>query len=204
MKDKKTYLKVKRIIDILFSLLMFCISSPLLLITAIAIKLDSRGPVIFRQKRIGRNCRLFTLYKFRSMCIGAESGGVYETKNDKRVTRIGRFIRKTSLDEFPQFINILKGDMSLIGPRPVLTYHPWPLEEYTPEQKRRFIIRPGITGLAQINGRKDLQWNKRIEYDLEYIDNLSFSLDLKIFIKTIHKVLFFKDNINIDKTVEKK
>ncbi len=134
------------------------------------------------------------------MCVGAEKGGVYESKNDSRVTRVGKFIRKTSIDELPQFFNILKGDMSLIGPRPTLTYHPWPYEQYTEIQKQRFNVRPGVTGWAQVNGRKEVPWDKRLEYDVEYVNNLSFKMDMNIFMKTIYKVLMMKDNVNTTET----
>ncbi|MCS5422113.1 MULTISPECIES: sugar transferase [Psychrilyobacter] len=187
---------IKRIIDIMISLLGIIILSPLLLITIIAIKLESKGPVIFKQKRLGKNGRVFEIYKFRSMCVGAEKGGVYSSKGDARVTKVGSFIRATSIDEFPQFINIIKGDMSLIGPRPTLTYHPWKLEEYSEKQKRRFHVRPGVTGWAQINGRKEVEWNRRIEYDVEYVDNFSLMFDMKIFIETIFKVLKMENNFN--------
>lgn len=195
---------IKRIFDLLISLLGLIILSPLLLLIALAIKLESEGPVIYKQYRLGKNGKEFKMYKFRSMRTGAERGGVYTTKNDIRVTRAGRFIRAVSLDELPQFINILKGDMSLIGPRPPLPWHPWPLEEYTPTQKKRFGVRPGVTGWAQVNGRKDLLWEHRLEYDKEYVENLSFSFDLKIFFMTIMKVLAMKDNVNTRITAVKK
>lgn len=193
---------IKRILDFLCSLLGLIILSPILLVVAIAIKIDSKGPIIFKQKRIGKDGKVFDIYKFRSMIVGAEKigTGVYSKKGDNRVTRVGKFIRKTSIDELPQLINILKGEMSLIGPRPVLTYHPWKYEEYTEEQLKRFRVRPGITGLAQINGRKQVEWNKRIEYDVKYIENISFILDVKIFFKTIYKVILMKDNVNTVKT----
>lgn len=194
------YFFIKRLFDILISIAGLIILSPLLIVTALAIKLESKGPVIFKQQRLGKNGKIFNIYKFRSMAVGAEKGGVYSTKNDTRVTRVGKFIRATSIDEFPQFFNIIKGDMSIIGPRPTLTYHPWKLEEYTTEQKKRFNVRPGVTGWAQINGRKDVPWDRRIEYDIEYVENLSFSFDLKIFLKTIGKVLLMKDNVNIGET----
>lgn len=197
------YRNFKRVLDVMISLVGLIIFSPLFLIIAIAIKLESKGPAIFKQERLGLNGRIFKIYKFRSMCVGAEKGGVYEIKGDARVTRVGRFIRKTSIDEFPQFINILKGDMSIIGPRPTLTYHPWTIDEYTKEQLKRFSVRPGVTGWAQINGRKDLQWYQRIKYDIEYVENLTFSFDLKIFFKTIVKVLTMKDNLNVGKTTHK-
>lgn len=197
------YKKIKRLWDIVLSLVGITIMSPILIVVAIAVKLESKGPVVFQQERYGLNGKVFKIYKFRSMCVGAEKGGVYETKGDARVTRVGKLIRKTSIDEFPQFINIIKGDMSIIGPRPTLTYHPWPFNEYNQEQKRRFNVRPGVTGWAQVNGRKEVPWEKRIKYDVEYVENLSFSFDLKIFFKTILKVLVMKDNVNVGKTAMK-
>ena len=194
------YKYIKRLLDVVLSLIGLIILSPILLITAIAIKLESKGPVIFQQDRLGLHGQVFKIYKFRSMCIGAEKDGVYETKGDMRVTKVGRIIRKTSIDELPQFVNIIKGDMSIIGPRPTLTYHPWPIEKYTNEQRKRFNVRPGVTGWAQINGRKDVPWDKRIEYDVWYVDNLSFGLDFKIFFKTVIKVLTMQDNINVGET----
>jgi len=198
------YKKIKRLFDLVLSVLGLIIASPILLITAIIIKLESKGPVIFKQKRLGLNGKTFVMYKFRSMYVGAEKEGVYETKGDTRVTKVGKFIRRTSIDELPQLVNIIKGDMSLIGPRPTLTYHPWPLAEYTEEQRKRFDVRPGITGWAQINGRKDIPWDQRIKYDVEYVENLSFFFDLKIFIKTIIKVLSMQDNVNIRETASQK
>ncbi len=178
---------------------------PILLITAAFIKIESRGPVIFKQKRIGLDGKVFNIYKFRSMCQGAEKtgSGVYSDKNDARVTKVGKFIRATSIDEFPQFINILKGDMSLIGPRPVLTYHPWEYNEYTKTQLKRFSVRPGVTGLAQVNGRKEINWDKRIEYDVEYTQKMSLSFDAKIFFTTIVKVFTNANNENTGVTASK-
>ena len=140
------------------------------------------------------------------MCVGAEKkgSGVYSGKNDARVTRVGKIIRATSIDELPQLINIFKGEMSFIGPRPTLTYHPWKLEEYTDFQKRRFEARPGVTGLAQINGRKDIPWDRRIEYDVDYVKNMSFCLDFKILLKTIVKVFKMSDNVNTFETAKNK
>jgi len=145
------------------------------------------------------------MLKFRSMCLNAEhtGSGVYSEKGDKRVTRVGRLLRATSLDELPQLINILRGDMSLIGPRPPLTYHPWPLEEYTAEQRRMFEVRPGITGWAQINGRKAVEWHRRIELNVWYVDHVSFLLDVKIFFLTIMKVLRNENNVNQGVTLKK-
>ncbi|MBQ3040447.1 MAG: sugar transferase [Clostridia bacterium] len=194
----------KRFFDIVFSLMILLLSSPVLLIIAILIKIDSKGPVIFKQQRIGKKGKVFNIYKFRSMVVGAEKtgSGVYSNKNDSRVTKIGKFLRATSLDEIVQVVNILKGDMSFIGPRPPLTYHPWPYDEYAEEQLKMFSVRPGITGWAQINGRKAVEWNKRIEMNVWYVEHLSFLLDLKIFFKTIGKIFSNADNENHFETVE--
>ena len=200
------YKGVKRALDVTFSLIGTAVSSPILLAVAAAVKLDSKGPVIFKQERLGKDGKVFEMYKFRSMCVDAEHMGTgqYSYKGDSRVTRVGKIIRKTSLDELPQFINILKGDMSFIGPRPTLTYHPWELEEYTDFQRRRFEVRPGITGLAQVHGRKAIDWNDRIKYDVEYVDNLSLGLDCKILFQTVWNVLTMKDNENVGKTSQTK
>ena len=199
------YRAVKRFLDVTASFLGLVLLSPLLLAVSLLIKIDSRGPVIFRQKRIGRNGKVFEIYKFRSMCVGAEKtgSGVYSGKGDARVTRIGKILRATSIDELPQLLNILKGEMSFVGPRPPLTYHPWKYEEYTDFQKRMFEVRPGITGWAQVNGRKDVEWHKRIELNVWYVDHMSFLLDIKIMFMTAFKVLTNADNENSGATVEK-
>ncbi len=197
--------RIKRLLDIVISLCVLVILSPVLLITAIAIKLESKGPVIFKQIRLGKNAKEFTIYKFRSMVQNAEhtGSGVYSGKDDARVTKVGRIIRATSIDELPQVVNILNGDMSLIGPRPPLTYHPWPINEYTDEQRRMFEVRPGITGWAQIHGRKHVEWNKRIELNVWYVDHMSFFLDVKIIFMTIFKVATNADNLSEGETVKK-
>lgn len=199
------YRAVKRFLDVTASFLGLVLLSPLLLAVSILIKIDSRGPVIFRQKRIGRNGKVFEIYKFRSMCVGAEEtgSGVYSGKGDARVTRIGKILRATSIDELPQLLNILKGEMSFVGPRPPLTYHPWKYEEYTDFQKRMFEVRPGITGWAQVNGRKDVEWHKRIELNVWYVDHMSLLLDIKIMFMTAFKVLTNADNENSGATVNK-
>lgn len=199
------YRAVKRFLDVTASFLGLVLLSPLLLAVSILIKIDSRGPVIFRQKRIGRNEKVFEIYKFRSMCVGAEKtgSGVYSGKGDARVTRIGKILRATSIDELPQLLNILKGEMSFVGPRPPLTYHPWKYEEYTDFQKRMFEVRPGITGWAQVNGRKDVEWHKRIELNVWYVDHMSLLLDIKIMFMTAFKVLTNADNENSGATVNK-
>lgn len=194
------YPAVKRAADVALCSAALVVLSPVLALTAAAVRLDSPGPVLFRQERLGLDGRPFTMYKFRSMRVGAEAGGVYEAKRDERVTRLGRVLRRTSIDELPQLVNIVKGDMSIIGPRPTLTYHPWPLEDYTPEQRRRFDVRPGVTGWAQVNGRKSVDWNRRIEFDVEYVDAMSAVFDLRILAKTVAKVLSMSDNVNTSQT----
>ena len=196
---------VKRALDCAISLPVLAVGAIPMGLVALAIKLDSPGPVLFKQQRIGKDGKVFEILKFRSMCQNAEhtGSGVYSGKGDARVTRVGKIIRATSIDELPQLINILRGDMSLIGPRPPLTYHPWPYEEYTDEQKRMFEVRPGITGWAQVHGRKDVEWHKRIELNVWYVDNVSFWLDVKIFFMTIFKVLSNADNENVGETVAK-
>lgn len=195
----------KRFFDIVVSLIAIIVFSLPMLIIAIAIKADSKGPVIFKQERIGRKGKIFKIYKFRSMCVGAEKtgSGVYSGKGDARVTRVGRFLRATSLDELPQFFNLLKGDMSFIGPRPPLTYHPWTIDKYNDEQIRMFDIRPGLTGWAQVNGRKEVEWNKRIELNVWYVEHVSFWLDIKILFMTIFKVFTNANNQNVGETVKK-
>ena len=204
MKKTEKYLAFKRAMDIIIAAAGLIITSPVLLITAILIKLDSPGPVLFMQERIGKDGKVFRIAKFRSMCTGAEhtGSGVYSGKNDARVTRVGRVIRATSIDELPQLYNILKGDMSLIGPRPPLTYHPWTIDQYTEEQFHMFDVRPGITGWAQVHGRKDVEWHKRIRLNVWYVRHISFRLDVKIFFMTIIKVLRNEDNENIGETVK--
>lgn len=194
----------KRALDLFFALLLFIVTLPIMLILAIAVKIDSKGPILFKQIRLGRGGKEFCILKFRSMCIGAEGkgSGVYSGKGDPRVTKVGKILRATSLDELPQLINIIKGEMSFIGPRPPLTYHPWPLDQYTDEQRRMFDVRPGITGYAQVNGRKGVEWNRRIEMNVYYVDNLSVAFDVKILFKTFFKVLGNADNENTGATVQ--
>jgi len=198
----KGYLYIKRFFDVLFAVLGLIFASPILLLVAITIKLDSKGPVLFLHERLGKDARVFRFCKFRSMSVGAEKTGtgVYSGKNDPRVTRVGRVLRALSIDEIPQLINVIRGEMSLIGPRPPLTYHPWPIEEYTDEQKKMFCVRPGLTGWAQVNGRRTVEWNKRIEMNCWYADHVSFLLDLKIFFLTFWVVLRGEDNLNAAQT----
>ncbi len=179
----KFYPSFKRTFDVCAATVATVLLSPVLLATALIIKIDSKGPVIFRQQRLGLGGKPFWIYKFRSMTVGAEKQGtgVYSFKGDARITRVGKIIRATSIDELPQLWNIIKGDMALIGPRPALTYHPWPYEQYTEHQKHMFDVRPGITGWAQVNGRKEVPWPERIELNIEYVNKMSFAMDAKIF-----------------------
>lgn len=192
----------KRFFDIVLSVIGLIVAAIPMAIVAIAIKWDSPGPVIFKQQRLGRYGKVYIMYKFRSMCVGAEKGGVYSDDKDTRISRVGMIIRKTSLDELPQLWNVLKGNCSLIGFRSPLTYHPWPWEEYTEEQKKMFELRPGITGWAQVNGRKIVEWNNRIAMNVWYAENCSFLLDVKILFMTVFKVLRNADNENVGETVK--
>ena len=193
----------KRTIDCILSALALVLLSPLLLIVAIAVKLDSKGPILFEQKRLGLHGKEFFILKFRSMTVNAEhtGSGVYSDDNDPRVTRVGKFIRATSIDELPQLVNILRGDMAIVGPRPPLTYHPWPIDQYTEEQMEMFSVRPGITGWAQVHGRKTVEWHERIRLNVWYTQHVSFRLDVKILFMTVFKVLRNDDNVNVGTTV---
>jgi lipopolysaccharide/colanic/teichoic acid biosynthesis glycosyltransferase len=191
------YKNIKRILDISFSLLLLFLLSPIFLIVSFLILLESKGkgPIFFKQKRIGANMKVFNIIKFRTMLKNSEIKGFKVIADDNRVTKVGRFIRKFSIDELPQIINIIKGDMSFIGPRPPLTYYPYQLDNYPLEFRNRFLVLPGISGLAQVNGRKELEWEKRIQFDLMYVNNVSFFLDLKIFFITLKQILFPVGNL---------
>lgn len=197
------YKYIKRLFDIIFAVVAVILLSPIMLLTVVAVRLESEGPALFKQDRIGLGGKVFKIYKFRSMCQGAEhtGTGVYSDADDVRVTKVGKIIRATSIDELPQLFNIIKGDMSFVGPRPPLTYHPWELSEYTPEQLHMFDVRPGISGWAQINGRKDVEWHKRIELNCWYVDHMSLWLDIKILFITFLKVLKNEDNVNVGATL---
>lgn len=178
---------VKRGIDILFSFLALILLSPFIILIALAIRLNSRGSVFFKQERAGYSGKPFFMWKFRTMIQGADKDKDYDTyKDDPRITKVGKFLRNWTLDEIPQFWNVLKGEMSLVGPRPALVHQ---VESYTPTQKIRLLVKPGMTGLAQIIGRNNLTWPQRIELDLKYIKTFSLTQDSVILLKTIGLVL---------------
>ncbi len=162
---------------------LFVLTLPLLVLAAVAIRLESRGPVFYRQLRVGRDGEPFELWKLRTMVPGAESmgAGIYVLEGDPRITRTGGLLRRFSLDELPNFINVLKGDMAVVGPRPTVQEQ---VDRYTDRQRRRLEVKPGITGWAQINGRTSLSWPERIELDVWYVENRSLRLDLRILLKT--------------------
>lgn len=186
-------LLLKRLIDIAGSLVGLVLLSPLFLIVAALIKIDSPGPVFFCQERVGKGGRPFRIFKFRSMVENAArmGTGIYVSEGDPRITRVGRFLRRASLDELPQLINVLRGEMSLVGPRPTLAYQ---VERYTPRQRRRLLVKPGITGWAQVKGRNRLSWPEKIELDLYYVDHWSLWLDLRILFLTLG-VVFRPDTV---------
>lgn len=193
-ESKKRYDILKRALDIVCSVIALVALSPIFLVTAMAIKLEDRGPVIFSQDRTGKGGRVFRMYKFRSMCVGAEKqrnqlldrneadGPLFKIADDPRVTRVGRFIRRTSIDELPQLVNILKGEMSVVRPRPLVTYEQAACSEY---QAQRLLVKPGLTCIWQVSGRSDTKFDEFIEMDLEYIRNRSLWLDIKLVFQTV-------------------
>ena len=190
---RKLNLSVKRGADIISSFICLLILSPLFLIVAALIKISSDGTVFFMQDRLGLNGKTFKIIKFRTMIMGAENKGdglfVYGSEDD-RITTVGKFLRKTSLDEIPQLINIIKGDMSLVGPRPPVTYYPYNgYDNYPDWAKKRFLMRPGITGLAQVRTRTSAPWDERIAIDNEYVDRFNLAFDLMILLKTVVMVV---------------
>jgi len=174
---------VPRVLDILIALAALVVLSPVLLLAAIAIKLGSRGPVVYRQRRVGRDGREFELLKLRTMVQGSDPVGVGTVveRDDPRVTAAGRVLRRTSLDEIPNLLNVLRGEMAIVGPRPTI---PAQVKDYTPHQHRRHEVRPGLTGWAQVQGRAGIPWPERIDLDVEYVERRSFGLDLRILAKT--------------------
>ncbi len=179
---------IRRLVDIALSALALALGSPLLAAAMAAIRLESPGPAIYRQRRVGKDGRTFDMLKLRTMVQGAEhiGAGLAVNENDSRITRVGALLRRASLDELPNLVNVLRGEMSLIGPRPTI---PVQVQQYTPRQRLRLAIKPGITGWAQVNGRASLPWSERIELDLHYIEHRSLALDLEIARRTLRLVL---------------
>ena len=173
-----------RALDLLVASLVLALASPLLAAAALLIKLESRGPVFYRQRRVGRGGAPFELWKLRTMVPGAEAmgAGIYVVEGDSRITRVGRRLRRFSLDELPNLVNVLKGEMAIVGPRPTVQEQ---VDRYTDRQRRRLEVKPGITGWAQVNGRASLPWPDRIELDVWYVEHRSLSLDLRILAKTV-------------------
>jgi lipopolysaccharide/colanic/teichoic acid biosynthesis glycosyltransferase len=175
--------KLSRALDLVIGSLLLALAAPLLLIAAAAIKLESRGPAFYRQRRVGKDGAPFELWKLRTMVPGAEEmgAGIYVLEGDPRITRVGRLLRRLSLDELPNLLNVLRGDMALVGPRPTIQEQ---VDRYTERQRLRLEVKPGITGWAQVNGRTSLPWPERIELDVWYVENRSLGLDLRILART--------------------
>jgi lipopolysaccharide/colanic/teichoic acid biosynthesis glycosyltransferase len=199
---------VKRLFDVVFGIIGFVFVSPLFVIVAIAIKLDSKGDIFFKQARLGKDKKPYMIYKFRSMVTNAENmgAGIFNMKNDSRVTKVGQFLRDTSIDELPQFINIINGTMSFVGPRPPVTYELGDLDDLTQEFNDRFRIKPGVTGLAQVSGRNELSWDEKVKFDNQYIEDFykwGILIDIKLVLLTICKVIKNEGSHEIEENVEK-
>lgn len=185
---------IKRLLDYILAVVLLAALSPIMLLAAIAIKLeDPKGPVMFKQKRAGKDAKIFEVYKFRTMKVETEQDG-RKLSDMERLTKVGSFLRKTSIDELPQLFNIIRGEMSFIGPRPLLVEY---LKYYSPEQMRRHEVTPGISGWAQVNGRNAISWEEKFKYDVEYVERISFIFDLKITLLTIKKIII-REGINSD------
>lgn len=202
----KLNLVLKRLFDVVSSGLLALLLTPLWIIIAIWIKTDSEGPVFFKQGRRTKDGRVFNMFKFRSMVVNAENmgSGLFNYENDPRVTKVGRFLRNTSIDELPQLFNILKGDMSVVGPRPCVTYELGDFDTLNKRYKKRFEVKAGLTGLAQVKGRNDISWDEKVGYDNQYVDEFKqFGVltDFKILCESVIKV-FKKDNIYENKVDE--
>ena len=179
---------MNRPLDLALAALMLAVAAPVLALAALAIRLESRGPVVYRQRRVGRNGEPFDLWKLRTMVSGAEAmgAGIYVLEGDPRITRAGRLLRRFSLDELPNLVNVLRGEMAVVGPRPTVQEQ---VDRYTDRQRRRLEVKPGITGWAQVNGRTSLPWPERIELDVWYVDNRSLLLDARILLRTARMLL---------------
>src|SRR5690625_513141 len=195
---------IKSIIDFVGSFLGIIIISPILLIIALSIKFTSKGPVFFKQERLGKNGKTFEIIKFRTMVLNAENLGTglfVKTETDNRITKVGKLLRATSLDELPQLFNVLQGNMSLVGPRPPVPHHPNKFDNYPNFQRKRFNMKPGITGLTQVTVRNSVSWDRRIDVDVEYVEKFNVWLDIKIIFKTIKKMIV-RESIYLDSANE--
>lgn len=186
---------IKRSLDIILSLIAILVLSPILLLVALLVRIKLGSPILFKQKRPGLNEKIFIMYKFRTMTDERDDNGLL-LPDSVRLTRIGKFLRSTSLDELPELFNILKGDMSFVGPRPLLVEY---LPLYNEDQKRRHEVRPGLSGWAQVNGRNSISWEEKFKFDVEYVEKVSFLFDIIILLLTIKKV-FLREGINSDTT----
>jgi len=198
---------MKRIFDLFFACILVLLLLPFLLLIAFAIRISSPGPILFKQKRIGLNGKVFLIYKFRSMVSDAEftGTGLFSFDNDPRITFVGKFLRQYSLDELPQLFNIINGSMSLVGPRPPVTYELGPWDSYTPYMRRRFKVKPGITGLAQVSGRNQLSWDEKLYYDNKYVDlflRRGLFVDLYILFKTFYVVIAAFNTVESERSVD--
>lgn len=199
---------LKRLFDIVFGIIGLIIVLPLFIIVAIAIKVDSKGPVFFKQARLGKDKKPYMIYKFRTMVENAENmgTGIFNMKNDSRVTKVGQFLRDTSIDELPQFINVIKGDMSFIGPRPPVTYELGDLDKLSDEFNDRFRVKPGVSGLAQVSGRNELSWDEKVKYDNIYIEKFykyGIVYDIWLIILTVIKVIKNEGSYEVEENVQK-
>lgn len=197
----------KRIMDIIGALFFIALFFPIYIIIAIIVKIDSKGPIFFKQLRLGKDGKEYYIYKFRSMVVNAEKmgTGLFNYANDPRVTKVGNFIRNTSLDEIPQIFNILKGDMSFVGPRPPVNYELGNYKDFTGELKKRFRVKPGVTGYAQVNGRNELSWDEKIVFDNKYIEDFykwGILLDIKIIFITIIKVIKNEGSVELEENAK--
>ena len=197
MNQHKIYARyIKRLLDILFSFMGIIVLSPVLMVVAILVRIKLGSPVIFKQERPGRNEKIFCLYKFRTMTDARDGNGKL-LSDEERLTRFGKVLRSTSLDELPELWNVIKGDMSIVGPRPLLVKY---LLLYNERQKHRHDVRPGFTGLAQVNGRNSISWEEKFEWDIKYVENISFIEDVKIILNTV-RVVFKRNGISSNTSV---
>jgi undecaprenyl phosphate N,N'-diacetylbacillosamine 1-phosphate transferase len=199
LKPAVWYRPTKRALDLLVAAGLIAVTAPVLLGLSLLVRIDSQGPALFRQSRLGMHGTPFTIYKFRTMKVNTEhsGSGIFTSVSDPRITRVGAWLRASSLDELPQLLNVLRGEMSLIGPRPPLVDHPYSYHDYPREFLRRFEVRPGVSGLAQVSGRNKLTWDERLALDVEYANRMNPLLDAYIFMKTFKKAVNRREIYNL-------